>query len=128
MKLLLGVVLGAVAAWFYRTRGQRDLGGMNQFVEQGKQTVSTAATVSAQRVGQVIDRTPIPPQAKDVARRITSVVHGGQAGDTGQSGPTGQTGGGTTPEAKSIGVPGVESAAGRDRTKDGDLPPDLATP
>jgi hypothetical protein len=123
MKLLLGVVAGAIGMWLYRSeqvreRAQQGLSAAPQPLQQARQTVATAATSSAQRVAGVIDGTPLPETVKQAAARVTAGM--------GVQSP------GTATAANApddIGTPGVESASGRDRTgPGGDLPPDLAQP
>jgi hypothetical protein len=87
-------------------------------MQQARQTVAAAASSGAERVSGLIDATPLPPQVKDTASRVTARVHPPAEGQAH----------GSAERPDYIGTPGVESAAGRDRTKDGDLPPDLATP
>jgi hypothetical protein len=123
MKLLLGVVAGALGMWLYqseqvRQRAQQSLSAAPEPLQKAGQTVATAATSSAQRMAGVIDTAPLPDTVKSAAARVT----GGAAGQT-----TGTSTEGTAPDY--IGTPGVESAAGRDRTAPGgDLPPDMAKP
>jgi hypothetical protein len=123
MKMLFAAGIGFVAGWLYgseraRAEAQRRLAAAPQSVQQARQTVASAASSGAERVSGLIDASPLPPQVKDTASRVTSRV---------RTAAEGQPQGGEA-EPGYIGTPGVESAAGRDRTKDGDLPPDLATP
>jgi hypothetical protein len=123
MKTLFAMGFGFMAGWLFgseraRAEAQRRLAAAPQFTQQARQTVAAAASTGAERVSGLIDSSPLPPQVKDTASRVTSRVRA-----TGE----GQAPGGE-PEPSYIGTPGVESAAGRDRTKDGDLPPDMATP
>jgi hypothetical protein len=87
-------------------------------MQQARQSVASVANTGAERVSGLIDSAPLPPQVKDAASRVTSRVRTGGEGQGGD--------GEQRPDY--IGTPGVESAAGRDRTKDGDLPPDMARP
>jgi hypothetical protein len=103
MKLLFAAGVGFLAGWVYgseraRSEVQRRLNATPQTVQQARESVSG-----------VIDAAPLPRQVKDTATRLTSKAR-------------------PKAEGEYIGTPGVESASGRDRTKDGDLPPDLATP
>jgi hypothetical protein len=123
MKMLVGLGIGFVAGWLYgseraRSEAQRRLAAAPQSVQQARQTVAAAASSGAERVSGIIEATPLPPQVKDTASRVTARVRTSAEGQT----PEGES------QPDYIGTPGVESAAGRDRTKDGDLPPDLATP
>jgi len=123
MKMLLGLGIGFVAGWLYgseraRSEAQRRLAAAPQSMQQARQTVAAAASSGAERVSGLIDATPLPPQVKDTAKGVTARV---RAPNEGQAS-------GSEERPDYIGTPGVESAAGRDRTKDGDLPPDLATP
>jgi hypothetical protein len=120
MKLLLGVIAGALGMWLYRSeqvrqRAQQGMSAAPEPLQRAGQTVASAATSSSQRMAGVIDAAPLPESVKNVAARVT-----------GGAGAGSQTAGGTT---EYIGTPGVESAGGRDRTAPGgDLPPDLAQP
>jgi hypothetical protein len=66
MKFFLGLIVGAAGAWYYRTT-QPDLSAAPRFVDRARDTVGTLAETGAQRAAEVIDRTPIPRRAKDVA-------------------------------------------------------------
>src|SRR5579884_785624 len=109
--------------WLYqseqvRQRAQQTLSAAPPPLQQAGQTAVATASASAQRVAEVIQTAPLPATVKDVAARVSG-ARGGQSA-------TGQ-GGTTAPD--DIGTPGVESAAGRDRTEPGgDLPADLAQP
>jgi hypothetical protein len=102
--------------WLYsseqvRQRARQGLSAAPEPLQRAGQMVASGAASSTQRVASVVDAAPLPPQVKDAAARVTG---GSQAEGT----PPGY-----------IGTPGVESAAGRDRTAPGgDLPPDLARP
>ena len=125
MKMLLGLGIGFAAGWLYgsehaRSEAQRRLAAAPQSMQQARQTVVAAASSGAERVSGLIDATPLPPQVKDTASRVTARVHPPAEGELRPHG--------SDERPDYIGTPGVESAAGRDRTKDGDLPPDLATP
>jgi hypothetical protein len=117
MQFLAGIVVGMIGMWLYRSEGARQkaqqrLSAMPEPLHKAGQMAATTASASAQRVAHVIDAAPLPSQVKETAARVT--------GNTGQADAS-------TPEY--IGTPGVESAAGRDRTAPGgDLPPDLARP
>jgi hypothetical protein len=123
MKLLLGVVAGALGMWLYlseqvRQRAQQGLSAAPEPLQKAGQTVASAATSSAQRVAGAIEAAPLPDTVKNAAGRVRGGT-GAQA---------------TAPAVEAnapdyIGTPGVESAGGRDRTgPGGDLPPDLAQP
>jgi len=117
MQFLVGIVVGVVGMWPYRSeearqQAQQRLSTVPEPLHKAGQTLATKASASAQRMAEVIDAAPLPSQVKEKAAQVTGSV--GQA-DTGK------------PDY--IGTPGVESAAGRDRTgPGGDLPPDLARP
>jgi hypothetical protein len=84
MKFFLGLIIGAAAAWYYRST-QPDLSAP-QFMEQARETVATGA----QRAAEVIDRTPIPRRAKDVASRAAEKVEdvAEKAADAAEQTPT----------------------------------------
>ncbi|MDQ3811377.1 MAG: hypothetical protein M3336_13905 [Chloroflexota bacterium] len=117
MQLLVGIVVGIVGMWLYRSeaarqRARQSLAAAPEPLQKAGQTVAGRASASAQRVAEVIDAAPLPARVKDAAARVTAATR--QAGP----GPT-----------EYIGTPGVESAGGRDRTAPGgDLPADLAQP
>ena len=117
MQFVVGIVVGIVGMWLYRSeearqQAQQHLSSVPEPLQKAGQTVAATASASAQRVAGVIDATPLPAQVKETAARVT--------GTSGQSSAS-------TPDY--IGTPGVESAAGRDRTAPGgDLPPDMARP
>jgi hypothetical protein len=123
MKMLLATGVGFLAGWLYgseraRSEAQRRWSTAPQSVQQARQSVASVATTGAERLSGLIDSAPLPPQVKDAAGRVTSRV---------RPGASSEPGGGQSP-VDYIGTPGVESAAGRDRTQDGDLPPDLGRP
>jgi hypothetical protein len=117
MKFILGLVVGIAGAWLYRARGQQNLSGASEFVQHARESVTTVATAGAQRAAEVIDKAPLASQVKDVASPVVS---------TGQETSTEQGGSGTQQSGEAE-THGVESAAGRDRTQDGDVAPDLGT-
>jgi hypothetical protein len=123
MKLLAGLLLGVVGMWLYRSeqarqKAQQMLGSTPQPVQNLGHTVASATTSSAQRVGGVIDASPLPDNVKAAAARVTRRTTTEGDADKGAE---------RAPDY--IGTPGVESAGGRDRTAPGgDLPPDLARP
>ena len=123
MKLLAGLIFGAVGMWLYRSeqarqKAQQMLGSAPQPVQNLGHTVASATTSSAQRVGGVIDASPLPENVKAAAARVTRRATTQGDADTAAEGA-----------ADYIGTPGVESAGGRDPTAPGgDPPPDLATP
>lgn len=118
MKFILGVVVGIAGFWLYRARGQQNLSNVSDFAQQARETVTSAATAGSRRAGEFIDKAPLPPQVKDAA---SGVVGTGQAPTT----PPGGSGARLSSEPETY---GAESAAGRDRTKDGEISPDLGTP
>ena len=70
MKLLIGMVLGGLAAWLYGSdRVRRGL--QHQFVsapestQQLRQTVATAAASGAWRISEAIDSAPVADRVKD---------------------------------------------------------------
>ncbi len=117
LQLVLGIIVGAGGAWFYyRSRGQTDFAAANVFVDRTKETVTTGAAAVAQRTSDAIEAAPVPSQVKDAVADAASASQGGMPAE-----PQGQ-------KPDYIGTPGVESALGRDRTQDGDVPSDLAKP
>jgi hypothetical protein len=116
MKFILGIVVGAIAYWLYRSRGQQSLSGEPEFVQQARQSASTIVTASAQRTAAAIDKAPLPQQVKDVANRATTTVQarGGQYATS------------TQPPANH--TSDLESSAGGEQTPRGDLPPEAAVP
>ena len=122
MKMLFAASVGFLAGWLFgseraRAEAQRRLAAAPQSMQQARQSVASVASTGAERVTGLIDAAPLPPQVKDRASRLTSRV---------QTGAESQSAG--EPAPGYIGTPGVESAAGRDRSEDGDLPADLGTP
>ena len=122
MKMLFAASVGFLAGWLFgseraRAEAQRRLAAAPQSMQQARQSVASVASTGAERVTGLIDAAPLPPQVKDRASRLTAKVQPGAEGQQAEESTSGY-----------IGTPGVESAAGRDRTKDGDLPPDLGTP
>jgi hypothetical protein len=117
MKLVLGIVVGIIGMWLYRSEQARQ--GVQQRLSMAPeplqkvgQTVASTASASVQRVAGAVDTAPLPAKVKQTAARVTG--GGPQAGAS-------------APEY--IGTPGVESAGGRDRTgPGGDLPPELGRP
>jgi hypothetical protein len=72
MKLLIGMVLGGLAAWLYSSdRVQRELqhrfASAPESIQQLQQTVATAAASGAQRVSETIDSAPVADRVKDAA-------------------------------------------------------------
>jgi hypothetical protein len=72
MKFFLGLIVGAAAAWYYRST-QPDMTAP-QFMEHARDTVGNLAETGAQRAAEVIDRTPIPRRAKDAATSVAEAV------------------------------------------------------
>jgi hypothetical protein len=54
MKMLLGAIIGALAAWFYSS-------------ERARQSVAATAAEGAQRVAEAIDSAPLPDPVKGTA-------------------------------------------------------------
>jgi gas vesicle protein len=78
--LILGVIVGVVAAWLYRSQQARDtvrerLASVPSPVRQGAQSVAAAAASAADRAASIIDSTALPKQPKDSAPVIESVAH-----------------------------------------------------
>jgi hypothetical protein len=72
VKLLIGVVLGALAAWLYgseraRKEVQQRIAAAPDSLQQVKQTAASVAATGAQRVAEAIDTAPLPAQVKDTA-------------------------------------------------------------
>jgi hypothetical protein len=82
MKFFLGLIIGAAGAWYYRST-QPDLSAAPRFMEHARETVGSVAETSAQRAAEVIDRTPIPRRAKDVATAVAKAAE-----DSAEQAPT----------------------------------------
>ncbi|MCA1644504.1 MAG: hypothetical protein LC797_03220 [Chloroflexi bacterium] len=72
MKMLMGVVLGALAAWLYGSERARQevrwrFATTPETLQQVKQTVTSVAATGAQRLAEAIDSAPLPEQVKDTA-------------------------------------------------------------
>ncbi len=72
VKLLIGVVLGALAAWLYgseraRKEVRQRIAAAPESLQQVKQTAASVAATGAQRVAEAIDSAPLPEQVKDTA-------------------------------------------------------------
>jgi hypothetical protein len=76
MELLLGIVIGAAGAWFYRSRmgGEAGGGGMAMGGQDMRRSLADAARSGADRAASLIDTTPLPRTVKD---RATSAVRTG---------------------------------------------------
>ncbi len=77
MEFLLGVVVGALTTWLYRSERareevQRRLSTAPASVQQARQSAAAAAAGGAQKLSGAVDAAPLPPQVKDVASRATS--------------------------------------------------------
>jgi tRNA C32,U32 (ribose-2'-O)-methylase TrmJ len=87
-------------------------------VPQARESVTTVATAAAQRAAEIVDNAPLPPQVKDVASRVACTDH-----------ETGTEQGGSGPQQHGEAERhAVESAAGRDRTQDGDVALEFGRP
>jgi hypothetical protein len=64
MKFILGLLVGIGGAWLYRAWGPQNL----PFSE----TISNVGSATTQKATEIIDQTPIPPQAEDVASSAPS--------------------------------------------------------
>lgn len=72
MQLLIGIILGAAAAWLYssdraRARAQERLSTVPDTFGQMRQAVASAAAEGAQRVSEAIDSAPLPDPVKGPA-------------------------------------------------------------
>jgi hypothetical protein len=79
MKLLIGMVLGGLAAWLYSSdRVQRELqhrfASAPESIQQLQQAVATAAASGAQRVSETIDSAPVADRVKDAASEAAFTV------------------------------------------------------
>jgi hypothetical protein len=77
MELLLGVVVGALAAGLYRSErareeAQRRLSAAPASVQHARQSVAVATAGGAQKLSGAVDAAQLPPQVKDVASRAAS--------------------------------------------------------
>ncbi len=78
-KLILGSLLGGLAAWLYqsertRERLKQQLASAPDTLRGGIASVASATTHGVERVTQTIDSTPLPPQAKERARTAAAAV------------------------------------------------------
>ncbi len=78
-KLILGAMVGGIAAWLYRSQQARDnvrerLASAPTPVRQGAESLTAAAAIAAERAADVIDATSLPRQVKDSALRVTSAI------------------------------------------------------
>ncbi len=97
-KILFGAALGAVGYWGWQSFG-RDMLGMGSSADDSNMGGSTPYTAASNSASS-FGPPPSPPASSEPGPQHPSY----------------------------IGTPGVESALGRDRTKDGDLPGDMARP
>lgn len=72
VKMLMGMIVGALAAWLYtseraRNEVQRRLSVAPESVSQLQQTAASVAASGAQRVAEAIDSAPLPDRVKDTA-------------------------------------------------------------
>jgi hypothetical protein len=70
--MLIGVVLGVLTAWLYRserarTEVRRRIAAAPESLQQVKQSAASMAATGAQRVAETIDSAPLPEQVKDTA-------------------------------------------------------------
>ena len=72
MKVLIGVIVGLMAAWIYsseraRKELQQRFSEAPRVLEQLQHTGASLASTGAQRVAEAIDSAPLPEQVKDTA-------------------------------------------------------------
>jgi hypothetical protein len=73
MKFFLGLIVGAAGAWYYRST-QPDLSAAPRFMDHARDTVSASVEAGVQKAAEVIDRTPMPRRAKDVATHAAEAI------------------------------------------------------
>ena len=81
-KLILGAIVGGIAAWLYRSQQARDkvreqLASGPTPVRHGAEALTAAAASAAERAAGIIDATSLPRQVKDSALRVTSAIQSG---------------------------------------------------
>src|SRR6202040_3838812 len=75
MKFVLGLIVGVGGAWLYRAWGQLNMpDDAPEFVERARESISNIASAAAPRAAEIIDQTPIPPHAEDVAGAAPSTA------------------------------------------------------
>jgi hypothetical protein len=75
MKFVLGLIVGVGGAWLYRAWGQLNMpDDAPDFVERARESISNIASAAAPRAAEIIDQTPIPPHAEDVASSAPSTA------------------------------------------------------
>jgi hypothetical protein len=72
MKFVVGVVIGVVLMWLYRSDRARDearrrLQAAPDWLRQTGRTAASTAVVGAQRVSEAVDAAPLPPIVKSTA-------------------------------------------------------------
>ncbi len=76
MKMLFGVVLGALATWLYsseqaRKQVREGFSDAPASLQQLQHTAASAAASGAQRVAEAIDSAPLPERVKGAASEAT---------------------------------------------------------
>ena len=69
MKIVMGVIVGALGVWLYRSeRVRKEVGdrfsGAPESLQHVQQSAASATANAAQRVSEVIDSAPVPEQVK----------------------------------------------------------------
>jgi len=131
MKLLFGAIVGALAAWLYRSDRARQeiqqrLADAPNTLQQVKQSVGSAAGSGAERVGDAVGTADVPDPVKDAASKATAVVQSaadqgnqpaspdtGAPGRPGGSGPATPAGAETEASAGGTKNPGASSEPNR---------------
>ncbi len=72
VKMVMGALLGALAAWLYGSEQARKeirerIAAAPESLKQVKQTVASVAATGAQRAAEAVDSAPLPEQVKDTA-------------------------------------------------------------
>jgi hypothetical protein len=72
MKILIGMIVGGLAAWLYSSSRARELIGQGvaaapDSLQQLRRTAATFTATGAQRAAEVIDSAPVSERVKDTA-------------------------------------------------------------
>lgn len=78
-KLIVGAIVGGIAAWLYRSQKAREavsegFASAPAPVRQGAETLTTKAASAAERAAGIIDASSLPRQVKDSVLRVTSAI------------------------------------------------------
>ena len=72
MNMLIGLIVGAMAAWLYSSERAREMvrervAGAPESLQQLRQTAATFTATGAQRAAEVIDAVPVSERVKGTA-------------------------------------------------------------